>query len=152
MKREFYTYIKKQYYHKYIKNELSKYIQHGNTTIHRHTRNVAYLSFIFAKMLEKYFNVSFDYESLIIGAYLHDLFLYDWHEKNPSHRLHGFSHPKVASKNAKAICNINKKQQSIIESHMWPLTITKIPKSKEAFLVCFCDKYCAFLETFYISI
>ena len=98
----------------------------------------------------KYEN-SFDYEALIIGAYLHDLFMYDWHEKSSTHRFHGFSHPLTASKNAQSFCDISEKEKLIIESHMWPLTITKIPKSKEAFLVCIFDKYCAILETFKIT-
>lgn len=147
-KRDFYTYIRKQFYYSYIRRELSKYIQHGSTSIMRHTRRVAYFSYTFAKMLEKRFNITFDYESLIIGAYLHDLFMYDWHEKNAGHRLHGFSHPKVASRNAQDLCQISKKEQSIIESHMWPLTITKVPKCREAFIVCLFDKYAAILETF----
>ena len=148
IKREFYSYIAYKFYYPYIRKELCKYLQHGNTNIMKHCRNVAYYSFKCAKILEKYFHIKFDYESLIIGAFLHDLFMYDWHEKNNGHRLHGFSHPKTASQNAQALCNITFKQQSIIESHMWPLTITKIPTSREAFLVCFFDKYSAILETF----
>lgn len=148
IKKEFYSYITKQFYYALARKELSKYLQHGNTNIMRHCRNVAYLSFVCAKMLEKKFGFKFDYKALVIGAYLHDLFMYDWHEKNGEHRLHGFSHPKIASKNAKRLCNITQKEQSIIESHMWPLTITKIPKSKEAFLVCLIDKHSALIETF----
>ncbi|MBO5143260.1 MAG: HD domain-containing protein [Clostridia bacterium] len=147
-KKEFYSYIRKKFYYYYIRKELCKYIQHGNTNIMRHCRNVSYLSFSFAKILEKKFNIHFDYEALIIGAYLHDLFMYDWHEKSATHRLHGFSHPKTASENAKSLCNIGTKEQSIIESHMWPLTITKLPQSREAILVCFFDKYSAILEVF----
>lgn len=150
MKREFYSYIITKFYYSPVRKELSKYLQHGNTTILKHCTNVAYFSFAIAKMLENKFNIYFDYEALIIGAYLHDFFMYDWHEKNSSHRLHGFSHPKIASQNAKNVCNIDAKKQAIIESHMWPLTITKIPKSREAFLVCLVDKYAAILETFKI--
>jgi len=146
-KKEFYSYIIKQFYYYSIRQELRKYLQHGNTNILKHCRNVAYHSFVTAKKLEKIFNIRFDYKALIIGAYLHDLFMYDWHEKSKKHRFHGFTHPKTASINAKRLCNISKKEQSIIESHMWPLTITKIPTSKEAFLVCLFDKYSATKET-----
>ena len=148
IKKEFYGYITKQIYYSPIRKELSKYLQHGNTNIMKHCRNVAYFSFVCAKFLEQKFNMKFDYETLVIGAYLHDLFMYDWHEKSDAHRFHGFSHPRVASENAKRLCNINSKEQSIIESHMWPLTITKLPKSREAILVCFLDKHAALIETF----
>ena len=150
IKREFYSYIISKFYYLSVKKELAKYLQHGNTTILKHCTKVAYFSFVIAKILEKKFNIQFDYETLIIGAYLHDFFMYDWHEKGSSHRLHGFSHPKTASQNAKKICNIDSKKQAIIESHMWPLTITKIPKSREAILVCLVDKYAAIIETFKI--
>lgn len=146
-KRDFYKYIYKIKKYKYIKQMLKLYKQHGITSVFKHSRNVAYRSYILAKKLEKRYNIQFDYDDLIIGAYLHDLYLYDWHEKSNNHKLHGFTHPKVASKNARELCNINTKEQQIIESHMWPLTITKIPKSKEAVIVSMVDKYSAVLET-----
>lgn len=144
-KKEFYKYIYKIKKYQYIKKILKGYKQHGITNVFKHSRNVAYRSFILAKKLEKRYNLKFDYDELITGAYLHDLFLYDWHEGG--HNLHGFKHPKIASKNAKELCNITEKEQKIIESHMWPLTITKLPKTKEAMIVSLVDKYSAVLET-----
>ena len=150
IKREFFNYIITQFYYSSVRKELSKYLQHGDTTILKHCINVAYFSFIISNMLQKKFNIKFNYEDLIVSAFLHDFFMYDWHEKSSTHRLHGFSHPKIASKNAEKLCKIDIKKQAIIETHMWPLTITKIPKSREAFLVCLTDKYAAILETFKI--
>ena len=144
---EFYKYIYKLTKYKYIKKLLKNYKQHGKTSVWEHSRNVAYRSFMLAKRLEKRYNIQFNYDDLIVGAYLHDFFLYDWHEKNKAHRWHGFSHPKTAAKNAKKMFDISESEQKIIESHMWPLTITKLPKSKEALLVCMIDKYSAILET-----
>ena len=119
----------------------------GKTTVYKHSRNVAYYSLLWAKKLEKRFNIKFNYKNLIVGAFLHDLFLYDWHEKDKLHRWHGYRHPLTASKNAREMCDANEETTKIIETHMWPLTITKVPRSKEAFLVCFVDKIMALAET-----
>lgn len=79
---------------------------------------------------------------------LHDLFLYDWRKKQPDHKgLHAFIHGKIACENANKLFDLNKKEQNIIKSHMWPISLN-LPKSKEAFLITAVDKYCALLESF----
>ena len=145
-KREFYKYLRSIKNYNKLCKLLSLYIQHGDTTVLLHSRNVSYYSFIVARRLEKKYKIKFNYEKLVIGAFLHDLFLYDWHERG--HKLHGLLHPTLASCNAKKMCNVSKDIQDVIETHMWPLTITKIPKSKEAFLVNLIDKYLSVIETF----
>ena len=44
-----------------------------------------------------------DMESLIRGALLHDYFLYDWHDGEKEHNLHGFRHAERALRNAERI-------------------------------------------------
>ena len=143
IERELCTNLKNIKNYKQVCKLESLYYQHGKTTVYKHSRNVAYYSLLWAKKLEKRFNIKFNYKNLIVGAFLHDLFLYDWHEKDKLHRWHGYRHPLTASKNAREMCDANE----IIETHMWPLTITKVPRSKEAFLVCFVDKIMALAET-----
>lgn len=130
-----------------IKEILLKYKQHKNTSVWEHSRNVAYRCYIIAKHIEKRYGVKFNYKELLVGAYLHDFFLYDWHKKEKWHKWHGFKHPMIASRNAQRMFNINDKERLIIESHMWPLNIKRLPKSKEAILVCIVDKFSAILET-----
>ena len=97
--------------------------------------------------MEEKYNIKFNYKELLVGAYLHDFFLYDWHEKAKWHKWHGFKHPSIAAENAEKMFNISENEKLIIESHMWPLNIRKLPKSKEAILVCLVDKFSAILET-----
>ncbi len=147
-KREFLIFLMKIKHHIKIKAMLSKYIQHGNTNVYTHSRNVAYYSFLFARFLDKRLSFNINYEILIVSAMFHDFFLYDWHSVEGRPRLHGFRHPKIASQNAQKFYNINEEEKSIIESHMWPLTITKFPKTAEAKIICIVDKCCSTAETF----
>lgn len=147
IKKEFYNNLRKIEKYKEIQKLESLYFQHGTTTVYKHSRNVAYACIYLAKKLEKNLHIQFNYQNLLIGAFLHDLFLYDWHEKDATHRLHGYTHPATASRNAKEMCHVNEEVIKIIKSHMWPLTITKVPKSREAILVCLVDKVVAFKET-----
>lgn len=146
IKRDFYNQLIRIEKYKEIQKLQSLYFQHGTTNIYKHSRNVAFICILVAKKLEKNLHISFNYKDLLVGAFLHDLFLYDWHKKDKSHRLHGYRHPMIASKNAKKMCNVNDDVVSIIRTHMWPLTITKVPKTREAMLVCLVDKYVAIRE------
>lgn len=117
-------------------------MQHGTTSIYRHSLNVAYTSLW---MMERW-QIRLEPKSLVRGALLHDYFLYDWHEKDGGHRLHGFRHPAFALYNASKDFSLNRKERNIIARHMFPLTVLP-PRCLEAWIVCFVDKYCAFSET-----
>lgn len=71
------------------------FIQHGTISVHAHVISVARASLAMAGRLER-LGIRIDRASLIRGALLHDYFLYDWHDPDPSHRLHGFTHPFAA--------------------------------------------------------
>lgn len=79
------------------------FIQHGSTTCYAHSANVACMALYLADVL----HLRVDRLSLARGALLHDFFLYDWHESDPSHRLHGFRHPFSALKNARKHFDLN---------------------------------------------
>lgn len=78
-KREFLIFLIRIKHHIKIQKMLSKYIQHGNTNVYIHSRNVAYYSFLMAKFLEKKLKCKINYEILTVSAMFHDFFLYDWH-------------------------------------------------------------------------
>ncbi len=118
------------------------YRQHGKTTVYDHSVDVACMSQYLADLL----HLKVDEASLVRGALLHDYFLYDWHNKDKSHRLHGFRHPKTALKNAEEDFDLTEREKNIIERHMFPLTLIP-PKYREAWLVCIADKLCALRET-----
>ena len=118
------------------------FIQHGNVSVYQHCIFVAYVSCRIANR----FNLKVDKKSLIRGALLHDYFLYDWHDKNKPTKLHGFTHPKIALKNAIEDLELNEKEKDIILHHMFPLNPVP-PTCKEAWIICLADKICATRET-----
>jgi len=122
--------------------QMDNYIQHGRTTTYEHCLHVAAIS----ERINRKLHLHANQDDLLTGALLHDFFLYDWHDLTLKD-LHGFKHPKYALRNAKRNFRINKNIQNIIQSHMFPLTITVVPKSKEAWIVCFADKYVSVKET-----
>ena len=120
-----------------------EFIQHGTTTTYTHSLCVTCISISLALKRNK----PIDMRSLVRGALLHDYFLYDWHENNKYHNLHGYTHAKRSLENATADFKLNRIEREIIYCHMFPLNITRPPKSREARLVCMADKICASYET-----
>ena len=117
-------------------------IQHGTTSVLAHSVRVAAASLYLADRL----GIPVDRTALIRGALLHDYFLYDWHQRGQGHRLHGFTHPRAALKNARMDYHLTPREENIIARHMFPL-VPLPPTCREAWLVCAADKYCALLET-----
>ena len=123
--------------------QLENYVAHGKTSLLEHSINVAKLSL---KIVDK-FKLKINKKELVESALLHDLYLYDWHKAPKDIGLHGFAHSKIAADEARKEFNINDRVYSNILSHMWPLNITKIPKTKEGIIVCIVDKLCSLGET-----
>lgn len=124
--------------------KMDSFVQHGDISTLEHVLAVAYTSYLIAE------RQGLDARLAARGAMLHDLYLYDWHISDYSKRLpltHGFVHPKFALENARIYFEPTEKEQKIIRSHMWPLTIFHIPSSREGFVVSIADKYCATNET-----
>lgn len=124
---------------------MKTFIQHGHITTYTHVLNVVCMSCL----MDRNLHAHSDKHSLIIGAFLHDFYLYDWHDRSSNDGLHGFKHPLRALEKAQRQFALNPKEKNIIVSHMWPLTITHIPKCREAAIVCLSDKICALYETVY---
>lgn len=137
--KEFFDTVGDLYFTEEIQG-MKKYPQHSTVNRLDHITSVTYLSYCIAR------KHNFDWKAATRGAVLHDLFYYDWHDKSPSHRPHGFRHPGFAAKNAKVLNpQITKKEINIIRRHMWPLTVIP-PSSVEGLTVSCCDKYCATFE------
>lgn len=122
-----------------------EFIQHGDVTVYAHVLSVAQTSARAARALGRV-GIAVDAHALVRGALLHDYFLYDWHDPDPSHRLHGFTHPACACRRAQEDFELTALERNIIERHMFPL-VPVPPTCREAWIVCLADKACALKET-----
>lgn len=123
--------------------KMKNFIQHGKTSTYEHCQEVAKMTMY----LNRRMRLKGDEKTMLPAAFLHDLYLYDWHIPGPHNRWHGYTHADIAGDNAIRLFNINKHQESIIRTHMWPLNITRVPKTKEAWIVCIADKIISTRET-----
>lgn len=121
--------------------ELKAYTQHWQTSRFQHSVNVSYYSFLLARKLH------LDARSTARAGLLHDLYFYDWRDKEerPMEGKHCSIHPQIALENAREICEVNCIIEDAILHHMWPMTI-HTPKTKEGWIVQAIDKYCALSE------
>ena len=122
-----------------------EFVQHGDVSVYEHVVAVAVESCRMADALARH-GITVDRPSLVRGALLHDYFLYDWHDPDPSHRLHGFRHPFFALRNAEDDFTLGERERNIIARHMFPL-VPVPPTCREAWIVCGADKLVALRET-----
>jgi uncharacterized protein len=117
-------------------------IKHHDESVFDHSVKVAFYAY---QMALKH---NLDWESTIRGALLHDFFLYKF-KKCKSLRIitdsikHAIAHPIIAFENANKFFDLNEKEENIIKAHMFPFGL---PKSKEAWIVSYVDKYIATFE------
>jgi uncharacterized protein len=131
---------------------LKTFVQHGETTVFEHCLSVAKFSLLMAHFLERTLKIEIDKDSLVRGALLHDYFLYDWHDKTvPGRRVHGFTHPGTAMRNAERDFGLNDLERDIISKHMFPVTPFP-PMHRESIIVNLADKWCALCEAFKIDV
>ena len=121
---------------------LEEFPQHGGSNTLRHSVAVAMRSFELAEKL----GWDIDEKELVRCAMLHDYYLYRIKDKGLTAYKHGTSHPEIAIRNAKKDFGLSSKEMSDMRSHMWPLTFTHPPRSKEAALLCLADKDVAIKE------
>ena len=81
-----------------------------------------------------------DLMTILLGAILHDYYLYNWRQNKELLKKHGKNHPYIAAQNAKDDFGITEMVQKVIKSHMWPINIKEYPNSKEARIVTIADK------------
>ncbi len=146
--------IRRQYFEEQISKEVGRlesesrfsmtrdFIQHGDVSVFTHCICVAYLSC----SIMRFFNIKANLAALIMGALLHDYFLYDWHDGELCRKIHGFTHPYKACANAKEDFELSSVEENIIKRHMFPL-VPVPPRYKESWIVCLADKICACEET-----
>lgn len=81
--------------------ESGRYMQHGCTSVFRHSVSVAHYSLYLAWKM----HIPVDEKALIRGALLHDYFLYDWHEKDVPTNGMDFITPEKRLKTRSKILN-----------------------------------------------
>ncbi len=115
-------------------NQHSKHISRFD-----HSLYVAYTSFVICHHL------GLDSRAAARAGMLHDFHEHDSRYTSAALKLL-FTHATHASKKASELFSLTKKEKNIIESHMWPITPHKLPKSREAYIINAVDTFCAMLE------
>ena len=65
---------------------MRQFVQHGNISTFDHCLSVALLSYALVKLL----HLPVNRRTLVLGAFLHDFYLYDWHKNKSFHRKEGY--------------------------------------------------------------
>ena len=116
---------------------------HNRTTVGDHTIRVAHTSLKICNFLEK-IHISTKKSDVVVGALCHDLGILDRDKCFKNNAECYREHPTRSLDVARRLVpDINYNTEKIIRCHMWPVTITKFPTSKESMIVSIADKYAA---------
>ena len=110
---------------------------HRGSNTYEHSFKVAKKSIRYANRSRR---KNIDFKVVLVGAILHDYYLYDWRIEKNKRKKHGRNHPYISSENASKDFQISEKTKKVIESHMWPINMKEYPTSREAKIVSLCDK------------
>ena len=126
-------------YQSFLKDE--KILRMKDISMHRGSNCYIHSFKVAKKAIKKSLNKkNINLEVVMIGAILHDYYLYDWRQDRSKLKKHAKNHPAVAIENAMRDFSISEEVKKVIKSHMWPLNIKEYPKSKEAKIVSISDK------------
>lgn len=121
----------------------TKEIMHHGLNRFDHCMRVSYYSYKVTKMLK------LGYEETARAGLLHDFFFVDNNEVDKTKRLDVLiNHPKYALINSKRHFELTDKEEDIISSHMFPVSL-KTPKYMESWIVDMVDNFVAIGEAFY---
>lgn len=126
---------------------MKMFSQHKTSNTFEHVCHVARMCH---KLEQKLRLKNIDQDALIRGAVLHDFYLYDFRQHPIGAYAHGTTHASTALENAEQLFDLNDTEKDIIYSHMWPLNLSRIPRTKEAWIVSIADKICA-VEEMYLA-
>ena len=119
-----------------------KDIRHHGMNRYDHSLRVSYYSYKIAKALK------LDYESTARAGLLHDFFFVDNEEISIGKRGKTLvEHPSYALENAKSKFILNDKEENIIESHMFPVSL-HLPRYLESWIVDLVDDGVAIWEAY----
>lgn len=117
---------------------------HRGSNCYEHTFKVVKRSMHHVEISKK---KDIDPEIVLLGAILHDYYLYDWRTDYSKRKGHAKNHTQIALENASRDFNVSPEVKKVIGSHMWPINIKNYPKSREAKIVSINDKITALCES-----
>lgn len=123
----------------------TKAIMHHGLNRFDHCMRVSYYAYKVTKLLK------LGYHEVARAGLLHDFFFVDNSEVDATKRLDVLiNHPKYALANSKRNFSLTDKEEDIIASHMFPVSL-KTPKYIESWIVDIVDNVVAIGEAFYAT-
>lgn len=119
--------------------EKLKIYEHHGISRYDHSLKVSYYSYKISKLLH------LDYNKTARAALLHDFFHNEENWRIKDRVKSTFNHPKKAIVNSKELFMLCEKEEDMIRSHMFPVTMS-VPKYAESWIVNLVDKGVALTE------